>query len=68
MNLIETVQLITAIAALLSCILSLMNRGKITHVQLLINSRMTQLLEVTKTAAHLAGEAAQKAKDDLKDG
>ncbi len=63
MTFIEIAQLITALAALLSCILSWANRGKITHVQLLINSRMTQLLEVTKDAAHLAGEAAQRAKE-----
>ncbi len=46
-----------------AAILSWLNRNKITEVHLLINSRLTQLLEVTKQAAHLAGEAAQRDKD-----
>jgi hypothetical protein len=48
-------QIITAGAALVSALAALLSRWRIQQLKIEINSRMSELLELTKTSAHAAG-------------
>jgi hypothetical protein len=48
-------EVISAIAALGAAIIGLFNRAKIAEVKLDVNSRMTQLLELTRSASFASG-------------
>jgi hypothetical protein len=63
MSISEIASIITAAAALGSCILGWLNRGKIQEVHLSINSRMDQLLREAREAAHAAGALQQRTED-----
>jgi hypothetical protein len=52
---INWTELISALGALIAAIASLINRKKIQELHLLVNSRLTQLLDVTKSSAHAQG-------------
>ena len=53
----DLAQLITALAAMGAVLLGWRNGHKIDSVHIDINSRMTELLSVTKTEANLTGRA-----------
>ncbi len=63
MTFTEIAQLVTAGAAFGAFLLSMRNGKKIQEVHLSINSRMTQLLEETRSAAHAAGAIQQRQED-----
>lgn len=50
-----SVQVITAGAALVGALTALLSRWRIQQLKIEINSRMSELLELTKTSAHAAG-------------
>jgi hypothetical protein len=52
---IAATSLLSALTAFGAMLISLINRKKIQEVHLSINSRMTQLLELTQESAHAAG-------------
>jgi hypothetical protein len=58
-------QIITAGAALVGAIAALLSRRRIQQLKIEINSRMSELLELTKTSAHAAGmEDARIAREE----
>ena len=61
----DWLQIITAGAALVGAIAALLSRRRIQQLKIEINSRMSELLELTKTSAHAAGlEDARIAREE----
>ncbi len=60
-------ELITALAAIGGVAMGIRNSGKIQEVHLSINSRMEQLLQASKEAAHAAGKAEKIFENENRD-
>ncbi len=60
----ELAEIITAVAALAAVVVSLWNGRKIQDIHIAINSRMDQLLELTKSAEHARGMKEQSERDE----
>ena len=62
----EIAQVLTALAALGAVAASIHNSKKITEIHVLMNSRLTELLSVTRLAAHAEGAEQERARTDPK--
>ena len=57
-------EIVTSISALGAWISSLFALRKVTQVRVLINSRLSQLLKITKSSSFAAGQKHEKDKHD----
>ncbi len=60
-NLHEIGIIVSALASLGAVIFSMINRSKLQELHVSLNSRLTELLEVSEKAAHAAGKAEAEA-------
>jgi hypothetical protein len=64
MNWDKVQSLLSSLGALIAAIVSVYNSFKIKSVHLLVNSRLTQLLNLTRTSSFSEGEKSEKDKHD----
>ena len=59
-------QALTALAAIFAAVISFVNSRNIKEVHLMVNSRLTQLLESSSRAAHSEGVEAGRQQEEMR--